>query len=85
MDHAAMAASFRTVLEDIQSGGFARRYQEEERNGYPMLALAREIMHRTSGITADEDHVRHFSSGVTGRTDDKARNSAGCWSAQKTA
>jgi ketol-acid reductoisomerase len=85
MDHAAMAASFRTVLEDIQSGGFARRFQEEERNGYPMLALAREIMHRTSGITADEDHVRHFSSGVTGRTDDKARNSAGCCSAQKTA
>jgi ketol-acid reductoisomerase len=61
MDHAAMAGSFRTVLGDIQSGGFARRFQEEERNGYPMLALAREIMHRTSGITAAEDHLRRLS------------------------
>ena len=31
MDHAAMAASFRTVLADIRSGGFARR--SRTRNG----------------------------------------------------
>jgi ketol-acid reductoisomerase len=61
MDHAAMAQSFRSVLEDIKSGGFARRFQEEQRNGYPMLALAREIMHRSSAITAAEDHVRHIT------------------------
>jgi len=58
MDHAAMAASFRAVLEDIRSGGFARRFQEEERNGYPMLALAREMMHRASPIASAEDELR---------------------------
>jgi hypothetical protein len=31
IDHAAMAASFRTVLADIRSGGFARR--SRTRNG----------------------------------------------------
>ena len=86
MDHAAMAASFRTVLEDIQSGGFAQRFQEEEQNGYPMLALAREIMLRTSGITAAEDHVRHFLSGLPDRADDKVRNEpARSWASQRTA
>src|SRR5262245_2903024 len=62
MDHAAMAANFRTVLEDIRSGGFARRFQDEERSGYPMLEIAREMMHRDCTITAAEDHVRHLAS-----------------------
>jgi ketol-acid reductoisomerase len=71
MDHAAMAASFRNILEDIQSGGFARRFQEEERNGSPMLALAREIIHRECAITAAEDRVRELSAGLPGHLDDK--------------
>ena len=75
MDHAAMAASFRNVLEDIQSVGFARRFQEEERNGYTMLALAREMIRRECPISAAEDHVRRLSSGTSGRTDDKAPSS----------
>src|SRR5262245_4686739 len=62
MDHAAMAASFRAVLEDIRSGGFARRFQDEERSGYPMLGIARGMMHRDSAITTAEDHVRHLAS-----------------------
>jgi ketol-acid reductoisomerase len=70
MDHAAMAASFRKVLDDIQSGGFARRFQEEERSGYPMLGLAREIMHRDCAISAAEKHVRHLSSRAPGRAED---------------
>jgi ketol-acid reductoisomerase len=61
MDHAAMAASFRAVLEDIRSGGFARRFQDEERNGYPMLALAREMMHRPSPMSSAEDQLRLFN------------------------
>jgi len=61
MDHAAMAESFRSVLEDIKSGGFARRFQEEQRNGYPMLAIARDMMHRASAITEAEDHVRSIT------------------------
>ena len=58
LDHAAMAETFRTVLHDIQSGGFARRFQDEERDGYPMLGLARELMHRPNAMTDAEDHVR---------------------------
>jgi len=86
MDHTAMAASFRNVLEDIQSGGFARRFQEEERNGYPMLALAREMIHGECAITAAEDHVRRLSSGLWASTDDKVPSSpVGCWVAQKPA
>ena len=61
MDHAAMAASFRNVLADIQSGGFARRFQDEERSGYPMLELARDIMHRDCPMTAAEQHVRRLA------------------------
>jgi ketol-acid reductoisomerase len=69
MDHAAMTASFRAVLEDIRSGGFARRFQDEERNGYPMLELAREMMHRDCAITAAEDHVRRLASSPPPRID----------------
>jgi ketol-acid reductoisomerase len=61
MDHAAMAARFRNVLADIQSGGFARRFQDEERSGYPMLGLARSIMHRDCPMTAAEQHVRRLA------------------------
>ena len=45
MDREAMAESFRKTLEDIKSGGFAQRLQEEARNGYPMLEFARAMMH----------------------------------------
>jgi ketol-acid reductoisomerase len=58
MDREAMATSFRAVLEDIRSGGFARRFQDEARNGYPMLEIARAMMHGPSPITAAEDRLR---------------------------
>jgi ketol-acid reductoisomerase len=61
MDREAMAASFRTVLDDIRSGGFARRFQDEARNGYPMLALARAMMHGSSPITAAEARLRELA------------------------
>ena len=37
MDRGAMTESFREILQDIKSGGFAQRFQEESGNGYPML------------------------------------------------
>jgi ketol-acid reductoisomerase len=61
MDREAMAESFRKVLEDIKSGGFARRFQEEARNGYPMLEFARAMMHGNSPMTAAEDRIRHLT------------------------
>jgi len=62
MDREAMADRFRNVLEDIRSGGFARRFQEEARNGYPMLEFARAMMHGGAPITEAEDRIRRLSS-----------------------
>lgn len=62
MDRGAMAESFRKVLEDIKNGGFARRFQEEAVNGYPMLEFARAIMHRRSPISDAEDRLRRLAS-----------------------
>src|SRR6185503_19040065 len=62
MDREAMAESFRKTLEDIKSGGFAQRFQEEARNGYPMLEFARAMMHGGSPITEAEDRIRRLTS-----------------------
>jgi ketol-acid reductoisomerase len=58
MDREAMMTSFRTILEDIKSGGFARRFQDEAKNGYPMLEMARAMMHGDSPITDAEARLR---------------------------
>jgi ketol-acid reductoisomerase len=60
MDREAMADRFRTVLGDIRSGAFARRFQEEARNGYPMLEFARAMMHGASPIAEAEERIRRL-------------------------
>ena len=60
MDREAMMASFRTILEDIRSGGFARRFQDEARRGYPMLEVAKSIMHGPSPIAEAEERIRRL-------------------------
>jgi ketol-acid reductoisomerase len=60
MDRDAMAESFRRVFEDIRSGGFAKRFQDEARNGYPMLEFARAMMHGGSPISEAEDRIRQL-------------------------
>lgn len=62
MDREAMAESFRKIFDDIKSGGFAKRFQEEARNGYPMLEFARAMMHGGSPITEAEDRIRRLAS-----------------------
>src|SRR6266436_5924941 len=54
MDREAITTRFRAILEDIKSGGFARRFQEEAKNGYPMLDMARAMIHGPSPITDAE-------------------------------
>jgi len=61
LDQAAMAVRFRAVLEDIRNGAFARRFQEEAGNGYPMLDLARAMMHGTSPISEAEKGLRRLA------------------------
>ena len=60
LDREAMAARFRAVLEDIRSGAFARRFQEEARNGYPVLELARAMIRGNSPMTEAEDRLRRL-------------------------
>ena len=62
MDREAMADRFRKVWEDIRSGGFARRFQEEAGNGYPMLEFARAMIRGGSPITEAEDRIRRLTS-----------------------
>ena len=62
MDREEMAERFRRVLEDIRSGGFARRFQDEASNGYPMLEFARAMMHGGSPMSEAEDRIRHLAS-----------------------
>jgi len=58
MDRGAMLDSFRTILEDIRSGGFAQRFQTEAKDGYPMLGIARDMMRGDSPMQAAEDRLR---------------------------
>jgi ketol-acid reductoisomerase len=60
LDRESMASRFRAVLDDIRSGGFARRFQEEARSGYPVLELARAMMRGASTMTDAEDRLRRM-------------------------
>jgi ketol-acid reductoisomerase len=66
MDRGAMTESFREILRDIKSGGFAQRFQEEAGNGYPMLEFARAMMHGYSPISTAEDRLRRLTSSDAG-------------------
>ena len=58
LDREALAERFSTVLKEIRSGEFARRFQEEARNGYPVLEVAREMIHGPSPISEAEERLR---------------------------
>jgi ketol-acid reductoisomerase len=68
LDRDGMMSRFRSVMADITSGGFARRFQQEAREGYPMLALARGLMKGASPITDAERALRR-ATGLPGRAD----------------
>ena len=58
MDREPLADRFRAVLDEILSGGFARRFQQEAREGYPMLGVARDVIHSPSPLTDAETALR---------------------------
>ena len=60
MDRDAMISSFRATLADIMSGAFARRFQEEARNGYPVLGVAQSMVQGTSPMTEAEERLRRL-------------------------
>ena len=61
IDREAIATRFRAVLEDIKSGGFAGRFQSEAASGYPILDMARAMMHGASPISEAEDRLRRLA------------------------
>jgi len=60
MDGDTILAGFRSVLEDIKRGDFARRFQDEANSGYPVLAIARDMIHGSSPIADAEQRLRHL-------------------------
>jgi ketol-acid reductoisomerase len=60
LDREEIATRFRTVLEDIRSGAFARRFQEEASGGYPMLEIARGMIDGASLIGTAEARLRRL-------------------------
>ena len=61
LDRDAILTRFRAVFDDIRAGAFARRFQNEAQNGYPVLEAARVMMHGPSPITEAEDRLRQLS------------------------
>lgn len=61
MDREGMATSFRAILQDIRSAGFAQRFQDEAQAGYPILAMAKAMIHGSSPITDAEGVLRRLT------------------------
>lgn len=59
-----LAARFRATLEEIRSGGFARKFQAEREAGYPTLTVAQSMSSEESPLTQPivqaEAHVREM-------------------------
>jgi ketol-acid reductoisomerase len=58
VDREGMHRMFGAVLEDIRSGGFARRFQEEHAAGYPTVAAINAVKASGSLMTDAERRVR---------------------------
>jgi ketol-acid reductoisomerase len=58
LDREPLAARFQQILDDISSGEFARRFQREAHDGYPMLGVARDLMNGASSMTEAEVSLR---------------------------
>jgi ketol-acid reductoisomerase len=58
IDMPAMQRHFGEILSDISSGGFARRFQEEQQNDYPTLQAIEAITSGDDPMTTAERHVR---------------------------
>jgi len=58
VDREAMEARFRTVLEEIQDGTFATRFQQEQTSEYPTLTLIDEMTNGADPMSEAERRVR---------------------------
>ncbi len=58
LDREAITNNFQRVLDEIKSGAFARRFQEEAGNGYPVLGTVRETIRGATAMTDTEQRLR---------------------------
>jgi ketol-acid reductoisomerase len=58
LDREAIGITFQRVLDDIKSGGFARRFQDEAGNGYPVLGMVKDMIRGTTTMTEAEERLR---------------------------
>jgi ketol-acid reductoisomerase len=58
LDGDAMRSHFKAVLDDIRSGGFARKLQDEEARGYATLSSIASITEGNDPMSKAEDRVR---------------------------
>jgi ketol-acid reductoisomerase len=58
VDRAPMVERFQKVLSEIREGDFAKKFQEERANGYPMLKAAELMIQADSPQTQAEGRVR---------------------------
>jgi ketol-acid reductoisomerase len=61
LDREAITNNFQRVLDEIKSGAFARRFQEEAGNGYPVLGTVREMIGGATPITDAEQRLRSLA------------------------
>lgn len=59
--------TFAHILDDIRSGGFARKFEEERRNGYPQLTMAQSMTETDSPMAAAESRLRKTIIGTLNR------------------
>lgn len=64
VDQASMERMFRSAMNDIRSGGFAKRFQRELADGYPALKAIRGIIGGGDPISAAEERVRAAIAGA---------------------
>jgi ketol-acid reductoisomerase len=58
LDGEGMRAHFASVLDDIRSGGFARKLQDEEASGYSTLQSIAAITEGNDPMSQAEERVR---------------------------
>jgi ketol-acid reductoisomerase len=63
IDRDALRERFQAVLEDLRSGAFAKRFQQEALAAYPVLRLAREMIETPSPLSRAEDELRSAAQG----------------------
>lgn len=61
MDTVAMRNHFGIVVEEIRSGAFARRLQDEQRNGYPTLRAIEAMTSGGDAMSSAEDEIRSWA------------------------